>query len=383
VASRLLGAVELGILGLAALMLLAGAAIWVRAQRHGPRVIRTVRPRRTHVGTDARVDLELTARQDGATPQVTLVDEFDGGRRAARFLVPALERGQRARAAYRVPTGRRGRFTIGPATIGVSDPFGLARVHWAEGEGDQITVCPRVHDLRAPFGAPWRMRSPSPFVATFHAPAPEADELLGLREYEVGDDLRRIHWRATARTGELVVREDEAQWQPRATVLLDARERAHDAESFEAAVEAVASVVARLARGGDPYRVVTTSGHVLGEATAGQRHGVGIEARIMDELAVIRPEAHGPGSLARAVVDPARRGLLVAVVGTTAGNELDRLLAAGREGIPVVVVWTRSGPPITATRQVVVVDGRAGALVRSWDAAMLHRDRPRPTRTGA
>ena len=82
---------------------------------------------------------------------------------------------------------------------------------------DEVTICPRVHELRPPPGAPGRLRSASPFAVRFHAPAVDGEEFLTLREYEVGDDLRRIHWRSTARTGELVVREDEAQWQPRAS----------------------------------------------------------------------------------------------------------------------------------------------------------------------
>ena len=72
------------------------------------------------------------------------------------------------------------------------------------------------------------------------------DEFLTLREYELGDDLRRVHWRSTARTGELMIRQDEARWRSRAAVVLDVQPGGHDAESFEVAVEAAASVTARL-----------------------------------------------------------------------------------------------------------------------------------------
>ena len=223
-----------------------------------------MRPTRVHVGGDARVDLEVDDTGAADSPQLLLTDVFDGGRRAARFLVPALRRGQRARAAYRVPTNRRGRYTLGPITLTVTDPFGLARRSWVAGAADEVTICPRVHELRPPPGAPGRLRSASPFAVRFHAPAVDGEEFLTLREYEVGDDLRRIHWRSTARTGELVVREDEAQWQPRAVVLLDTRPGAHDDASFEAAVEATASVVARLVRSVLPVEVITTDGRTLG-----------------------------------------------------------------------------------------------------------------------
>ena len=214
-AGRLLGALELTILGVITLSLLLLAWLWVRSRKRVVRVERTVRPTRVHVGGDARVDLEVDDPGSADSPQLLLTDVFDGGRRAARFLVPALRRGQRARAAYRVPTNRRGRYSLGPITLTVTDPFGLARRSWTAGAADEVTICPRVHELRPPPGAPGRLRSASPFAVRFHAPAVDGEEFLTLRDYEVGDDLRRIHWRSTARTGELVVREDEAQWQPR------------------------------------------------------------------------------------------------------------------------------------------------------------------------
>jgi uncharacterized protein (DUF58 family) len=378
VASRLLGAVELAVLGLSALVLLVGAHVWVRTRTGRVRVRRTVRPSRTQVGADARVDLEVVGPGPGTTPQTTLTDDFDGGRRAARFLVPPLASGQHARAAYRVPTTRRGRFTIGPAVLGVADPFGLARAEWHDAADLEITVCPRVHDLRAPAAAPGLHRSPSPLTATFQAASPTGDEFLALREYAPGDDLRRIHWRATARTGDLVVREDETQWQPSTTVLLDTRAETHTDESFEAAVEAVASIVARLVRSGQPFEVATTSGHVLGDAAAGRRHGVGIEARIMDELAVLQPTRAAGGRPGAALTrGPRRRGLLVAVVGDAPPAEADALLGTARAATPVVLVHTRAAPPRPSTRAAMVVDGRPGAFVGSWNAVMLGAGRAR------
>ena len=81
-------------------------------------------------------------------------------------------------------------------------------------------------------------------------------EFVTLRDYELGDDLRRVHWRSTARTGELMIRQDEARWRSRAAIVLDVHPDGHDTESFELAVEAVASVVSRLAREGTgPSRV--------------------------------------------------------------------------------------------------------------------------------
>jgi uncharacterized protein (DUF58 family) len=394
VAGRLLGTLELSILGIFTLSLLGAAWIWVRGRRLGVRIDRTVHPHRVHVGGEARVDIEVDNPGLTDAPQILLTDIFDGGRRAARFLVPSLRRGQRARAAYRVPTGRRGRYALGPITLTVTDPFGLARRSWPAGPAEEVTICPRVHDLRPAPGAPGRLRSASPFAVRFHAPAIDGEEFLTLREYEVGDDLRRIHWRSTARTGELVVREDEAQWQPRAVVLLDTRPSAHDEVSFEAAVEAVASVVARLNRSVLPVEVLTTDGRTLGVTGAGGRHGVGGEALIMDQLAVVQPR--GPENLsgvARPLRAQVRRGLLVAVMGTLGAVDADVVHALGAPNAPLVLVRTRPDPPgdpgqrraptggSTRAGGIVVVDGTMGQFAGAWNAAMVTRARG-PERAG-
>jgi uncharacterized protein (DUF58 family) len=386
VAGRLLGALELTVLGVLTLSLLGAAWVWVRGRRHPIRVERGIHPQRVHVGGEARVDLEVDDVGPGDVPQLLLTDIFDGGRRAARFLVPSLKRGQRARAAYRVPTARRGRYALGPITCTITDPFGLARKSWVTGPADEVTICPRVHDLRPAPGAPGRLRSASPFAVRFHAPAVDGEEFLTLREYEVGDDLRRIHWRSTARTGELVVREDEAQWQPRAVVLLDTRPSAHDDASFEAAVEAVASVVSRLNRSVLPVEVLTTDGRTLGVTGGGGRHGIGSETLIMDQLAVVQPRApENLAAVARPLRAQVRRGLLVAVMGSLGRLDVDVVHALGAPNAPLVLVRTRTddaddATPRTGARAraagVTVVDGRMGHFADAWNTAMVTRARP-------
>jgi uncharacterized protein (DUF58 family) len=85
-------------------------------------------------------------------------------------------------------------------------------------------------------------------------------DFFGLREYEVGDDLRRVHWRSTARTGELMLRQDEMPWESRSTILLDTRPSTHSGESFERAVEIAASLATALCRGRRQVRFLTTGG---------------------------------------------------------------------------------------------------------------------------
>ncbi len=151
VGSFLLGALEMLVLGVAALALVAGVALWLRFQaRPELAVSRRVRPDRLHVGSEGRIDLLVENLGARATPLLFATDWFDEGRRAARFLVPPLAPGATARAAYRIPTRRRGRYRVGPLAVAVTDPFGLARRSEPSAGEAELVVRPRVHEIVAP-----------------------------------------------------------------------------------------------------------------------------------------------------------------------------------------------------------------------------------------
>ena len=115
--------------------------------------------------------------------------------------------------------------------------------------------------------------------------AAAGDDDVAPREYRHGDDLRRVHWRSTARHGELMVRREEQQWQSRGALLLDTRRYAHRGEgprsSFEVAVSAAASIGVQLGREGLGLRLVTDQGEVLAPSAA-------FEGALLDSLAVAR-----------------------------------------------------------------------------------------------
>ncbi len=339
VAGRLLGTVELWILATAGLVLLFAALRWARRPR--PEVVarRDLRPARLHVGADGRVDLALTNGGRQRTPQLTVTDVFDDGRRAARFLLPPLPPQETARAAYRLPTTRRGRYRVGPIAVAASDPFGLARRTWTLGTTDEVTVCPRVHEILAPGQPGGRLVASVESVQARALVSEAGEEFLTLREYEEGDDLRRVHWRSTARTGAVMVRQNEAQWRARAVVVLDVRAGAHDSTSFEVAVEATASIVDRLTRMRRRVDVVTSAGQPLGRVRAGHTRAWSV----LDQLATI--QADGPdrlGSVLASLRAHDRPALVVAVMGTTTADELAALGALTEHG-SVTVVATR--PP--------------------------------------
>jgi uncharacterized protein (DUF58 family) len=367
VAGRLLGTEELWIVATGIVLLLATSTIWARSRRYDLVARRVVHPARLHVGGEGRVDLTLANHSDRTTPLLAVTDVFDNGRRAARFVLPPLPSGETARAAYRLPTTRRGRFRIGPLAISVADPFGLARRTWTMSTLSDTLVCPRVHDILAPRQAGGRLVASIETVQA-RAQAADGEEFLTLREYEVGDDLRRVHWRSTARHGELMIRQDEAQWRARAIVLLDARAEAHDDRSFEIAVEATASVVDRLTRVRRRVEVLDSNGQSLGVPTV--RSG----SAVMDRLATIEPG--GEDRLAAMLASfRAHRSaaFIVAVVGSLGAVELDALGALTAHGT-VVMVTTRPGveppPALVAWSGLIVVDAARTPFPVAWNQAM-------------
>jgi len=328
VGGRLLGLVQLSVLAAGAVVLIAGAIIWVRLHPLDIDAQREV-PQRLQVGVDGRVDLTLVSRARRALPTLTASDAFDQGRRTARFLVPPMKPGETARAAYRVPTERRGRFIVGPLRGTLSDPFGIARKSDQVLGTDEAIVYPRVHEV---FAVPETAGEDFDRETPRLRGQPDAgNEFLTLREYAPGDDLRRVHWRSTARRDTLMVRQDESRRRAPVLVVLDVRPGAHDRASFETAVEAAASIVNALERESRPVELVTSLGQTVG--APGRRH----MASVLDELAIIEP--HGADRFA--VAQLRARASLVAIIGASHGDDTTALSALVRPGGMLTVVATR------------------------------------------
>jgi uncharacterized protein (DUF58 family) len=342
IGGRLLGLVQLSVLAAAAALLIIGAVVWVRVHPFSLSAQRSLHER-FQVGVDGRVDLTLTATGNRPVPTLAASDSFDRGRRTARFLVPPMHPGDTARAAYRVPTERRGRFVIGPLRCSLSDPFGLARRSQRVIGTDDVIIHPRVHDVLAlPEAGGEDLDRDTPKL---RGQPDRGNEFLTLREYAPGDDLRRVHWRSTARRDQLMVRQEESRRRAPVLVLLDIRAGAHDRTSFEVAIEAAASIVHALDREGRPVELITSLGKVLG--TPGRRH----IASVLDELAVLEP--HGMDRFAGAVARR-RAASLVAILGSARGDELGALGMMTRAGGLLTVVTTRDpiGPVAVGGRRV-------------------------------
>ncbi|MGW4692987.1 DUF58 domain-containing protein [Kitasatospora cineracea] len=317
---------QVGVL-LAALPL-AAAALLVRT-RYRVASGRRLSPQRAAAGQEARVHLRLDNVSRVPTGLLLLEDKVPyvlGPR--PRFVLDRVEPRGFREVSYRVRSDLRGRYPLGPLQLRLSDPFGMCELTRAFSAADVLTVVPQVQDL-PPVRLPGE--SGGQGESNTHTLALAGDDDVIPREYRHGDDLRRVHWKSTARYGELMVRREEQPLQARATVLLDTRETAHrgsgPASSFEWAVSCAASVAVDLVQRGYRTRLLTDTGFSVpdpgtGGTGAGAAESVGM---LLDALAVV--EHSDGGTLARAeeVLRLGGEGLLVAVVGDLDEEQAERL----------------------------------------------------------
>jgi uncharacterized protein (DUF58 family) len=202
-------------------------------------------------------------------------------------------------------------------SVRLSDPFGLVRLDRAFQSTSALIVTPRVVALPTiPLSGAWT-GSGDNRPRAFATGSPED---VTVREYRRGDDLRRVHWRSSARVGELMVRREEQPWQSRATVFIDNRVVAHRgvgvASSLEHAVVVAASIGVHLVQRGFRVRLVTA----LGDETGGSWHDRGgptDTAPLLESLAVLAA-AERTRLDTRWIQDAGHSGLLIAVLGSLA-----------------------------------------------------------------
>ncbi|HET8931625.1 MAG TPA: DUF58 domain-containing protein [Acidimicrobiales bacterium] len=253
-----LGLAEVTGLGIATILLVLVATVSVRLQHPSLGCNRTLGATRTVVDHTVTVQSTVTHTGAGHSRQVRLVHPVtypDGRTSTARHTVPPLAAGETDTSSFGLRIPRRGIAVVGKVRIELTDPFGLARRALPGPAATRITVLPRIAQILPP---QFRIEAES------HVTAPPSDslgtEFASLREYTRGDDLRKVHWRTSARRDELVVRRDAEPMRPGCTVVLDVRAGVHDTTSFESAVSAAASILVGAGRASQPTRLCTTAG---------------------------------------------------------------------------------------------------------------------------
>ncbi|MFE3945055.1 DUF58 domain-containing protein [Streptomyces sp. NPDC059118] len=283
---------------------------------------RRLTPSRVPAGSEARVHLRMDNVSRMPTGLLMLQDRVPyvlGPR--PRFVLDRVEAGGRREVSYRVRSDLRGRYPLGPLQLRLSDPFGMCELTRSFSAYDTLVVIPRTEPL-----PPVRLAGEASGYGEGRqrSLALAGDDDVIPRGYRHGDDLRRVHWRSTARYGELMVRREEQPQRARCTVLLDTRRIAYRGtgpdSAFEWAVSGAASTLTHMLERGFAVRLLTDDGSAVPGGGAGGFAGSTQESAdsaglMLDTLAVVD---HSDGSgLSRAydVLRGGNEGLLIAFFG--------------------------------------------------------------------
>jgi uncharacterized protein (DUF58 family) len=337
-----LGVLDLQRLGVLLIVLPIPAWLAVRQARSGLRIGHAVTPSRIVVGEQAQVRLVLGNPHSFGTGPLRITETVPGGR-PLRFSVAGVRGRQRRTVAYPLPALRRGRYTVGPTTVMASDPFGLVTADTRSTDVGELIVRPstvRLASLTLPVA--WRDGA----ATLSHSVGSGGSDDASVREYRHGDDLRKIHWRSTARSGAFMVRQEERPWQGESLVLLDHRALAYptapaqpDSAALEWAISAAASIGCHLAERGRRVAVVTGDGDVAHDTPGA----------ILDMLAGVTPALRADVEpLAAALAGLGRDAAVFAVIAATPKSSVSGLLHRPQTpGSAVAVLlrpWTWDAP---------------------------------------
>lgn len=304
VVGRTFGIIELYVIAAACLTAVAAGVAYAWFRRPAVEASRWIHPSLLVVGDVGRVDIQL--HHSGRIPSAPFVLEepvvrTSGDDHVARLPVGSLPAGASSSSGYRVPTAMRGTISVGPLQVIVGDLLGLARSRREIADVDEIVVAPRTINLDMPeLGRGVLGRA---LLESARRLGP--GDFHGLREYAVGDEPRSIHWRASARTDDLMVKEHTVEGLHQCTVVFDAAPGSHGSrENFERGVTAAASLVHSAAQSGLTTRFVTAGGIDL--------RGPEVAATTLRVLARIEPTESSLAAFDTDMVD----GLVLLVVVT-------------------------------------------------------------------
>ena len=336
---------EVLVVAAAALLLVLGGLLVARIRRPRLDVVRLFNPPVVSAGTSVQVTLRIQNKGAGPSPHLRWNDAIPWQESAVPNELPPIGGGQSQRrlvtAHYELHPPRRGLYQIGPLVVEHEDPFGMARSTIAVGLPDRLVVVPAIVDL--PAGGP-TLADGEGTANLVQRRVTGNDDDLTTREYRTGDALRRVHWRASARRGELMVRQEEHRSHPDARIVLDTRlagypdtdiddsdvwHPTYTSDAFEWTVRMLASLGVHLDTSGFQVTIEETASpqiDQLGERWDGTRR-----EGFLTSLAGVALVDAGPERLQRmAVVDAS--GPIFAVLGDPEELTLDWLIRRRRGG---------------------------------------------------
>jgi uncharacterized protein (DUF58 family) len=245
-------------------------AVWAARTPSQLTITRFVPDPRVARGDPINVEYRVSNRRRRRSAPVTIIDVAEPASvtgpvtsEVIRTAVPAVEHLDRVDVSGRIPTSRRGVFTVGPWALERLDPLGLAVGRVPSSVTSTIIVHPRVYVLGGPYGD---MHSVQEEALLRRSRSDPLSGFVSLREYVDGDDPRLIHWPTSARMGTLMLREHVELRRPEFTVVLDTADTSGDPANpdryeadFEEMVDVTASIAVHAIRSGVEVRVRTTS----------------------------------------------------------------------------------------------------------------------------
>jgi len=268
-----LGLPELLGLAVAALVLFAVAAFLVLGGRGV--AVTPVAPPRVERLSEASVRMRVEAQR--AHRRGLRLRSLQEGVPA----VPVVWEPTGIRADVPIPTDRRGPITMGPWVVERVDPWGLLRRTVGRAEGVALLVTPRVRSVSM---------AALPSILTDYGGAAElgTQTFATLREYVIGDELRHVHWRSSAKVGTLMMRQYVDVSRPSIVLVLVTDRRAYvSIDEFESTVDFIASLAFAAASSGLDVDVMTTTGERAS-------HGSTRATAVLDMLSMVEPVTTGP-----------------------------------------------------------------------------------------
>ncbi len=291
--------------------------------------VHRVTSERLRPGTRGEVVLVITNSGMTRTPSMEISEApVPGLTIGMRYLIAPIRGGESARVIYPITATRRGRFTLGPPHLRIGDPFDLWEDNRNLDSRTEVLVVPSIVSLT---GMPSSSGARSAASGRAVVGTIGGDPDIGVREYRNGDDIRTIHWRASARHDDLMVRLEEPVSHGGATIVLDHRAAAHRGSgaesSLETAVVLAASISLHLLDSDHQVKLMSHRGDVIAE-------GHDISDDVLAGLAVLEPDE-------RAVLKPitlGRAGLVIAILGEMSAPDAQLLAVTRRRGVNAVAL---------------------------------------------
>lgn len=328
-------------------------------------------PNRLHPGSTGTVELRIGNASTGRSRPITVTDAPTPGlSEGVRCMLPPLRPRATAVVRYRLQATRRGRFTIGDATVRSADPLGLCAHRRTIPAGADVLVVPLVTPL---VGLPAMSGMRSAAGDTAGASAAGGDPDVRIRPYIAGDDIRTIHWRASARRDDLVVRARQPVSHGSATVVIDHRAVAHRGDapdsSLEDAVSLAASISVHILVNDYQLCLATHTGAVV--ASGGD---------VVDDVMVGLAEIDADRTSSFAGATSHHDGMVIAVTGALTAHDVRRLVSskpAGSRGLAFVFdveQWPAGDHPAHPSPAALPAESAVAALRSGgWAAVVAQR----------